>query len=173
MMMENEWTGENTEPTDMEHKFWGVEDMHGHRYYAQLTDGKDRWMLPLARKQFEELFAAVCEENPWVADTFRTPTNFLRQYIGNMMQWMVEHGTKEPPDHVKRLILLREVADFRDHREELREMSQMLANHALPKQMRVQSGKFLLAEDEDVLQAAIGKDHAQVRDAIAHVVTDS
>ena len=172
--MDDEWTGEKRkqEETDLEQKYWGIEDMHGHRYYAQLSDGKDRWMLPLPRKAFEELFAAVCEENPWVGDTFRTPSNFLRQYVGNMMQWMVENGTDEPPPEVERVLLKRQVAEFDEQREDLRQMSVTLGNSGLPKAIRLQAGRLLLAVEEDVLEAAIGETHSRVRDAMVHVEHD-
>jgi hypothetical protein len=73
-------------------RVWLSEDNHGHRYMAQLTDGPNgvRWLLPLSRNEFEQLYAAVMERHPELAERFGSPVNMIRQYVGQLMYYLLE-----------------------------------------------------------------------------------
>lgn len=134
-------------PPDFE-KFWGIEDAHGHRYMAQLSDGKDRWLLPLPRADFEQMWAALCTQNPDWADKFGSTQNFLRQYIGQLMNYMIENGDWAADPYVEALALEKEIQKWEVKAERIRSTIRHIADDTLPDDIRLRAIEILLLMDE-------------------------
>ena len=133
-------------------KHWGIEDVHGHRYMAQLSDGKDRWLLPLPRKDWEQLWAAVCKAHPDMADAYGGGQNFLRQYVGKMMTYLLELEEWDDP-YVSALALENEVQQWEQRAERIQLTITKVGDTSLPKAIRMAAVKILLRMDDDEVLA--------------------
>jgi len=108
------------------------EDPHGHRYMAQLEDGPNgvRWLLPLPRSEWEQVYAALSNRFPEYVEVFGSPVNMVRQWTGQMMYYLLqlEHGDDQLafPPTVKARVLLGQIEARRQalqiHRETISAM---------------------------------------------------
>jgi hypothetical protein len=133
-------------------RVWGIEDKHGHRYMAQVADGKDRWLLPLSRKEFEELWAAVAQKNPELDKVFRGPQNFLRQVIGNTMHWLLEQDW-EPTPHLRAMALQMQLGNVEASKQSIRDTLRVMQDTSMPNEIRLSAVDILLGFAQDELRS--------------------
>ena len=150
-MSEQEWA----EP-DEKYSFrvWNSEDLHGHRYTPYLSDGsKERWQVPLPRKDFEQLWAAICQQHPDMAEVFGSSQNFIRQIVGHVMEMMLEEADGMPiPPELRMVMIQRQARAAHEARERVREMDSIMKDPANPMQVRVEAGAALMGLEDDVLR---------------------
>lgn len=96
------------------------EDQHGHRYMAQLEDGPNgqRWILPLPRSEWEQVYAAIMQAHPEYAEAFGSPVNMVRQWVGQMMYYLLQLGRDDEqlrlPPSVQATVLLGQIQSRRE-----------------------------------------------------------
>ena len=149
---EQECQSSQLPPPGME-KYWGIEDAHGHRYMAQLSDGKDRWLLPLARADFEQLWAGLCQQNPEWMEKFGSTQNFLRQYIGNLMAYMLENSDFTEDPFLEAMALEKKIQQWETKAERIRSTITHVSDTTLPTDIRIAAINILLMMDESEVVA--------------------
>lgn len=129
------------------------EDQHGHRYMAQLEDGPNgqRWLLPLPRSEWEQVYAAIVQAHPEYAEALGSPVNMVRQWTGQMMYYLLQLGRDDEqlqlPPGVQAKVLLKQIEQRREalhvHRETVAAMcdarctrEEREAAHAILSQLR-------------------------------------
>lgn len=154
-MSEQEWTGAQEE--HYAYRVWNSEDLHGHRYTPYLSDGRnDRWMVPLPRKDFEQLWAAICQRHPEMADLFGSSQNFIRQIVGHVMEMMLEEAENMPiPAELKMVVVQRRAEAVREARERVKQMDSVMKDPANPKSVREDAGAALMALPDDQLRTIL------------------
>lgn len=108
-------------------KVIGSEDQHGHRYMAQLEDGPNgvRWLLPMPRSEWEQVYAAILSAHPEYAEQLGSPVNMVRQWVGQMMYYVLQLARDdeqlELPPTVQARVLKQQIEQRREalhvHRE--------------------------------------------------------
>lgn len=149
------------EPPEID-RYWGAEDAHGHRYMAQLADGKDRWLLPLPRAEWEQLWAALCKANPEWTNRYGSGQNFLRQVIGQVMSYILENGDWRDDPAIDAIALEHSIKQWDITADRIRSMIAKVADDSLPKSIRLKAVEILLSMDESEV-LAVNKDATRER----------
>lgn len=140
-------------PKDFEEKVWGIEDATGHRYQAQISDGPNgqRWLLPLPRHDFEKMWAAMAQAHPEWVEQFGSPQNFLRQYIGQLMSWMLTQNDLDDPeiDHLK---VMHEIQQWENRKQAIETLVERSKDKDLPVKLRKSALEALVKVPEDELR---------------------
>lgn len=136
---------------------WGVEDVTGHRYMAQVTDGANgvRWLLPFPRRDFEEMWAALCRQHPQYVEQFGSINNFLRQWIGAVFSYLLDQDEFRVDPHIESMALLNRVAQAEAQVEVIRNLDKAMRNKTLPASVRSEAGRLLLVQEQQVMETVL------------------
>lgn len=150
-MSEQEWSGGED---GFAYRVWNSEDLHGHRYTPYLSDGaKERWMVPLPRRDFEMLWAALCARHPDLTDAFGSSQNFIRQIVGHVMEMMMEEAENMPiPPELRMVMVQRRAREAVETRERVRDMDSVMKDPANPRMVRMDAGAALMGIPDDELR---------------------
>lgn len=136
---------------------WGVEDVTGHRYMAQLTDGANgvRWLLPFPRRDFEEMWAALCRKHPEYVEQFGSINNFLRQWVGAVFSYLLDQEEMQVDPFVRGLSILSRAAQAKAEAEMIRSLDATMRDKSLPLRVRLEAGGLLTQHEEQMLRAVL------------------
>jgi|694.fasta_scaffold103342_8 hypothetical protein len=136
---------------------WGVEDVTGHRYMAQLTDGPNgvRWLLPFPRRDFEEMWAALCRKHPHYVEQFGSINNFLRQWVGAVFSYLLDEGEIQPDPFVAGLAILNRANQAKAKAEMVKSLDRAMRDKTLPLQVRSEAGNLLAQHEDEMLRGVL------------------
>lgn len=147
---------------------WGVEDVTGHRYMAQLSDGPNgvRWLLPFPRRDFEEMWAALCRQHPEYVEQFGSINNFLRQWVGAVFTYLLSQKELEVDPFIKGLSIMARAQQAEAQIQMMKNLDATMRDASLPKLLRAEAGALLAQTEDDMLNSVLSVTKEQVREFI-------